>query len=213
MPDTDELTSPPPPAEEEKSKRKRWRRPLDKEHREARSALIMAAKLANKRTEEIMAEFNLSRATVYRALSDARKMGLLTQARDWMTLNVVPLSLAAIEEALLSGELALKVDTAFRVLDGLGVTGKHAILEVREGGETSFEEFRAEVTRRVSVRRPAASGQTAADAQGDSAVVDTLPLAVEAGTADDGARGDEPPVAGPDSGDHHRGAVNDTPTD
>ena len=145
------MTTTPPPEPPAPKKRGRPRgKPLDKEHRDARAALILAAKLANKRTSEICEEFNLSRATVYRELSAARKAGLLTQARDWLTLNLTPLALAAIEEALLMGDIPTKVDTAFRVLEGLGITGKHAILHVQEGGaEQSFESFRMEVTRKV----------------------------------------------------------------
>lgn len=126
----------------------------------------MARKLANQRTEEICKEFNLSRATVYRALSDARKLGYLKQAQDWLTMNVVPLSLAAIEEALLVGDIPTKVDTAFRVLDGLGITGKHAILSIQDnrGAGDSFEEFRATVIKRV---RRAADGSPLRDFDGD----------------------------------------------
>lgn len=142
--------------------KRKHRKPLNAEHREARAALILARKLANARTEDICKEFQLSRATVYRALSDARKMGLLTQARDWLTLNIVPLSLAAIEEALLTGDIPVKVDTAFRVLDGLGITGKHAILEIKGGGGgETFDEFRATVIKRV--RRNADGSPAAQD--------------------------------------------------
>ena len=157
---TTEGSALPKPPDPEGKKKGKWRKPLNKEHRDARAGLIMASKLANKRTEDICAEFNLSRATVYRALSDARKMGLLTQARDWLTLTTMPLALAAIEEGLRHGELPLKVDTAFRVLDVMGISGKHAILTFQGGeGSETFEQFRTEVTQRVLYARGESRGE------------------------------------------------------
>ncbi len=186
------------------TKGKRPRKPLDAEHRQARAALILAAKLGNKRTQDIMAEFNLSRASVYRALSDARKMGLLTQARDWLTLNVVPLSLAAIEEALTMGDIPTKVETAFRVLDGLGITGKHATLTVEQGkGIETFESFRETVVKRVT--RPLPTGPEAGAAATDDAVLEgNILTSAEAGPT---------ALVAPDSGNPPSGPLCDDPSD
>lgn len=135
-----------------KPRRGRGRPRLSVEERQARAGLILGARLANKRTEEICAEFRISKATAYRAFDQAKKMGLVEKARDFLTLDLVPLALAAYEEALTSGELALKVQVAEKVLDGLGITGKHGTLHLQgpEGAE-SFEAFRAKV---VSATRP-----------------------------------------------------------
>lgn len=131
--------------------RKRTKKPhLSGEERQARSALILQAKLANKRIEEIQEEFRLSRASVYRAIDQAKRLGFLEHARDFLTVHLVPLALHAYEEALLFGDIPTKVDVANRLLDGLGVTGKHATLHVEgDGKQESFEEFRAHVIRKV----------------------------------------------------------------
>lgn len=141
------MTADTPPQEEKKPRRKR---PLPPAERQARAALILGEKLRGKRTEEICNEFRLSRATVYRALSDAKMLGLLHQARDWMSLNLIPLSLAAIEDGLIMGDIPTKVDTAFRVLESLGLGGKHTTLHIDTGDkEATFEEYRAQVIRRT----------------------------------------------------------------
>src|SRR5512140_1174680 len=129
---------------ETKPRRGRGRPKLSEEERAARAALMYGARLANKRTEEICQDFQVSRATVYRAFDLVRRNGFLEKARDFLTLDLVPLALAAYDEALRSSDLALKVAVAEKVLDGLGVTGKHATLTVQPGGE-SFEDFRAQV--------------------------------------------------------------------
>lgn len=133
-------------AENPKPRRGRGRPKLSAEERSARAALVLGARLANKRTEEICAEFRLSRSSVYKAFDHARRSGFLEKARDFLTLDLVPLALAAYEEALRSDNLELKVQVAEKVFDGLGITGKHATLLVQRGGDTeSFEAFRARV--------------------------------------------------------------------
>ena len=214
---TTEGSALPKPPDPEGKKKGKWRKPLNKEHRDARAGLIMASKLANKRTEDICAEFNLSRATVYRALSDARKMGLLTQARDWLTLTTMPLALAAIEEGLRHGELPLKVDTAFRVLDVMGISGKHAILTFQggEGGE-SFESFRAEIVKRVTLTHQHANATETSRPGGDADPGPGVYLGdpgstVEVTTEAVGAGSGEDCLPGSDSGDYggDRGVVAD----
>jgi hypothetical protein len=186
---------------EPKAKRKR---PLDKKHRDTRTALILQSKLAGKRILEIADEFNISKATVHRALNDAEKMGLLAQARDWLSLKAIPLSLAAIEEALVLGDIPTKVDTAFRVLDGLGVTGKHAVLTIEQGkGAESFEEFRSTVVRRIT--RPFESADQAAatsDAADECpAILDGQLLPAPPSPADPGTGDRQDRLAGPNRGD------------
>lgn len=177
------------------------KRPLNPEHRDTRTALILQAKLSGKRILEIAEEFNISKATVHRSLNDAQKMGLLTQARDWLSLKAVPLSLAAIEEALVMGDIPTKVDTAFRVLDGLGITGKHATLTVEQGKNTeTFESFRETVIQRVT--RPVPAGDPADPAKERNGVVDghLLPPAPEGSQT--GSEGDRPDhLSGPGGGD------------
>lgn len=178
------------PSEDTPAPGKKPRRPkLSPKERDTRAALILQAKLGSKRIQEIQEEFRLSRASVYRALQHADKLGLHQKAQDFLSLNLVPLALAAYEEALILGDLPLKVDVANRILDGLGITGKHATLRV-EGGpaEETFESFRAEVIRRV-VTPSAASGAQESRLRGDHP---SGPLALTPGPAVDGE------VLGPD---------------
>lgn len=157
-PPPDSSTSPPTAgsgSDTPGGKPKRAKKPhLSPDERSARSALILQAKLANKRIQEIQAEFRLSRASVYRAIDEAKKRGFLEQARDFLTINLVPLALHAYEEALLFGDIPTKVDVANRLLDGLGITGKHATLHVESDKQESFEEFRAHVIRKVITTGP-----------------------------------------------------------
>jgi DNA-binding MarR family transcriptional regulator len=145
--------------------KKRGRRPLKPQLRDARAGLILQRRLAQIPPEEIAREFNISRSTVFRALKDAERLGLHTRTRDWLTTSAVPLALVAIEDALLSNDIHLRTETAFNVLDRLGITGKHATLTIQAGKqEESFEAFRARVVE--------SSGHPSLPAPGDGEILE-----------------------------------------
>lgn len=179
------------------------KRPLDKKYRDTRTALILQSKLSGKRILEIAEEFNISKATVHRALNDAERLGLMTHARDWLSLKAMPLSLAAIEEGLVLGELPLRVDTAFRLLEGFGVLGKHATLTVEpgKGAAESFEEFRQTIIRRVNRADPAA-GPGAPETAGDAALEGEVLALPETGEAAGGQGHRQDPLPRSDRPDH-----------
>jgi hypothetical protein len=153
----DEVTAPP-------AKKPRRPRPLKGTMRETRGALMLQRQLANHRIAEIQAEFRVSKATVSRAIAEAKRQGYLEKA---------PLALAAYEEALLHGDLLTKVDVANKVLDGLGITGKHATVTVGAGGDdVNFEQWRATVTKVSRTGHALAAGPAEDAASAESTVVD-----------------------------------------
>jgi hypothetical protein len=113
--------------------------------------MILAAKLRGQTMKEIQKDFRISQATAYRALSHARKSGILAQAHDFLTEQLVPKALAAYDHILThSDDDHLVKEVADKVLEGLGVIGKHASLTVTTAAPTeTFEQFRLAVTRRV----------------------------------------------------------------
>jgi hypothetical protein len=190
MPNDDSAMTPPAPI-----KKPRRPRPLKGTMRETRGALMLQRQLANHRIAEIQAEFRVSKATVSRAIAEAKRQGYLEKARDFLSEGLVPLALAAYEEALLHGDLLTKVDVANKVLDGLGITGKHATVTVGGGGDdVNFEQWRATVTK-VSRTGHALAAGPAEDAAG---VID--------GVVD---RADAEPAAADSSGDGNRDGRDD----
>jgi hypothetical protein len=162
----DEVTAPP-------AKKPRRPRPLKGTMRETRGALMLQRQLANHRIAEIQAEFRVSKATVSRAIAEAKRQGYLEKARDFLSEGLVPLALAAYEEALLHGDLLTKVDVANKVLDGLGITGKHATVTVGAGGDdVNFEQWRATVTKVSRTGHALAAGPAEDAASAESTVVD-----------------------------------------
>jgi hypothetical protein len=162
----DESTAPP-------AKKPRRPRPLPKEMRETRGALMLQRQLANRRIDEIKEEFRVSKATVSRAIAEAKRQGFLERARDFLSEGLVPLSLAAYEEALLGDDLHLKVDVANKVLDGLGITGKHATVTVGAGGDdVNFEQWRATVTKVSRTGHAIEAGAPPSPPALESAVID-----------------------------------------
>ena len=175
-----------PPPGTPKPRRGNGRPRLSRDERDARASLILQARLSNRRTEEICAEFRISRNTVYRALDFARRQGLLDKARDFLTLDLVPLSLAAYEEALRFGDLPLKVEVASKVFEGLNILGKHATLHLDPGaGAETFDDFRKAVATRAGLP-PAGAGP---DPEGSSAICDGEVLPPPSGP-----EGDQPPT-------------------
>jgi hypothetical protein len=155
------------------AKKPRRPRPLKKEMRDTRGALMLQRQLANRRIDEIKAEFRVSAATVHRAIAEAKRQGYLEKARDFLSEGLVPLALAAYEEALLHGDLLTKVDVANKVLDGLGITGKHATVTVGGGGDdVNFEQWRATVTKVSRTGHALAAGPAEDAADPESTVVD-----------------------------------------
>jgi hypothetical protein len=194
-------------ADAPKPRRGRGRPKLSTEERSTRAALVLGARLANKRTEEICEEFRISRATVYRAFDQAKRLGLLEKARDFLTLDLVPLALAAYEEALREGDLELKVQVAEKVFDGLGITGKHATLLIQAGQtEESFDDFRRKVVTSTYLP-PALDGEVLAAGDADGAPGGspgvpggTLRPAEPEGTAAGGEGDCQAGLPGPDGG-------------
>lgn len=105
--------------------RKRKRGPkLNEKERQTRAEMVLARKITGQSVQAVMEEFNISRATAYRALSQARREGMYEQAKDWVLTRLLPKALAVYDTALDN----MDVEVARDVLQGLGITGRHVTI-------------------------------------------------------------------------------------
>lgn len=129
--------------------------PLNEREREVRAELVMAKRLARIPIEQVLDDLGISRATYYRALSEARKKELYSGARDFLIQDLLPRALRVYANAL-DRDDPTSLDAARDILNGLGILGKHVTVAPGEGvEELSFERWR--------ISRPAVSAEATAD--------------------------------------------------
>jgi hypothetical protein len=95
--------------------------------------------------KQIAEELGISIRTTKALLSDAQRGTALSFARDYLLRDVVSTAIAKVKAGV---ETDNKGEFSLDVLNKLGVFPKEAP-EPSKGGEWSFEEFRATVTKRV----------------------------------------------------------------
>ena len=121
MTSSSDVPGAPPPTQP----RKRKRGPkLNEKERQTRAEMVLARKITGQSVQAVMEEFNISRATAYRALSQARREGMYEQAKDWVLTRLLPKALAVYDTALDN----MDVEVARDVLQGLGITGRHVTI-------------------------------------------------------------------------------------
>ena len=110
-----------------------------------RDEAILTSKLIGQSRLTIAEQFNVSCATIDRALKRARDGRYLETGKDIILLQLMPAALQTIKQAIEAGD----VDAAFRITDAVGITGEKA-----GGAQTGdvieeFEAFRRRVIHRV----------------------------------------------------------------
>ncbi len=101
----------------------------------------MAKRLARLPIQQVCDDLNMSRATYYRALSQARKTDLYAQARDVLLQDLMPRALRVYAIALEANDIEVARD----ILNGLGLLGKHTAVTVsaaEPGDSITFERWR-----------------------------------------------------------------------
>lgn len=98
-------------------------------------------------------EFNLDPRTVQRRLSLARDLGVLAEARKVFVSEMLPQSMAVLQEALDGDDLRLATMVALKVVEGLRAIegGTATPSSAAAGVEETFERFRE----RIIVKRTA----------------------------------------------------------
>ena len=76
----------------------------------ARAALMLARRLHGSSYAEIAAEFNVSNDTVERALTLAKRAGLITKFEDDILADLVPLALTQMKAAISGGDTAAALE-------------------------------------------------------------------------------------------------------
>lgn len=114
-----------------------------------RAEMVLARKITGQKMEEIAAEFNISRATAYRALSQARREGMYEQAKDWVMTRLLPKALAVYDNALDNMDTEIARD----VLQGLGIVGRHVHIVTKQVDPAEdFDEWRLKKAKAIDAQ-------------------------------------------------------------
>lgn len=125
--------------------------------------------------EGLAKEFDLNKATVTKRLALARADGVPDQAREVFIQEMLPASMAVVQEVLAGDDRKLAFAAAKMVIEGLEAMRAESsgTGSSERGFEESFELWRAKFTRH-RVDQPSAPASTPAD--GGSDVIEALPL-------------------------------------
>lgn len=148
-----------------------------------RSQLVLARRIQGRTMEEIQAEFHVSRATAYRALSFARRHEFYEEARDTL-MALVPKALSVYDAALDAGD----ADVASRILQAAGLEGKHVHIHAptaEEGQVLTFEQIRTKIHATTVPASHPASPQ-------DGDIVEALPALPGGAEAGEAGGGEDP---------------------
>lgn len=157
---------------------------LSSDEQRAQATAMMVKRLFGDSLATIADAYGVTRRTVERRLAAARLDGVPDAARQVFIDEMLPQSMAVLQEALRGDDMKLAVQVAIKVVDGLkvmeaaGAPGAGAV-------EESLEVWRATRTVRVPLDN--------AQATGDPLVIDALP-AGEAEVDTAGDPGAAPPV-------------------
>jgi hypothetical protein len=154
----------------------------DKELKDARlpkPELVLAMEQAGLDKKQIAEELGISIRTTKALLSDAQRGTALSFARDYLLRDVVSTAIAKVKAGV---ETDNKGEFSLDVLNKLGVFPKEAP-EPSKGGEWSFEEFRATVTKRVYTPKDPnnASNSDVIDTEGNSPLQPIPTLLLDSG--------------------------------
>lgn len=127
-------------------KRRVGRPRLSQQEKELRAAALLAKKMAGKTLNQAAKELKMSLTNAKRALSDDIVKSILTNATDYLSGTLLPKAIAVYEQALEDGN----IDVATRVLEGAGLVGKQAgvNIQVQTPEIESFEAFRVQLIRK-----------------------------------------------------------------
>lgn len=116
--------------------------------KDLRGELMLTRHITGEAIGSIAKDFGVSHPTAANAISDAKRSELYQNARDYLGVHLLPEALRVIEAAVRGGDL----DAAFKVTDGLGITGTKADSwdggAARSAANETFESFRLELIRR-----------------------------------------------------------------
>jgi DNA-binding CsgD family transcriptional regulator len=154
-----------------------------------RDKQILALRLAQTPISEIQKRFGISRMTVYRSLTMAQRRAFQDHAIDAIIEDLLPKALAAYDIALDAGD----TEVATKVIEGLGILGKHVTVATTPQGGTveTFEEYRARIVRRTAAPGEPSSDQVSLAAEHDGAVDSAVPGNAPLDAPDDQPRGGE----------------------
>jgi predicted transcriptional regulator len=111
----------------------------------AQTAMMMAERLVkNKTYRQIASEFGLERKTVEKRIHKAEREGLDQNIHDVFVEEMLPSALAVVKQSLDSDDEKIRVQVAFKVIDGLGVMKQK---DDSNNGQETLEVFRARLVR------------------------------------------------------------------
>ena len=172
------------------------------ERRAQASAMMMRRLFGGREAsiEGLAKEFDLNKATVTKRLALARNDGVPDEAREVFIREMLPASMAVIQEVLTGDDRKLAFAAAKMVIEGLEAmraepTGAGS---GDPGVQESFELWRAKFTRH-RVDQPSAPAETPADGSGD--VIEALPLLEGASVGPDAETAQDPPSTGAGGGE------------
>lgn len=141
--------------------------------------MLMVQRLtADKPVSELASDLGCSERTVRRRLAQARVEGVTEAIRDVFAQDMLPRSLAVLQEALDGDDIKLAVMVAMKVIDGLKVFAAPTAADTPLGKGDTFEAFRE----RLTIRRAASddsddpSAAAGSDAPSGLGVIDVIPI-------------------------------------